>query len=143
MLAHAASMHLQPQPNKSLVEEIWTDAVKIVSAQRSGHTEDVCKQLRKPSTKDYKLWEPSKTSFAQNLQDETVAKVLNLTNGFFVESGAADGEWNSNTLHLERDLGWTGLLVEPSPFTFQKPWVRIGKPGHTKELCQPQALLEK
>lgn len=33
--------------------------------------------------------------------------------GFFVEAGALDGEYLSNTLWLERDLGWTGLLVEP------------------------------
>ncbi|XP_042867250.1 uncharacterized protein LOC122250050 [Penaeus japonicus] len=32
--------------------------------------------------------------------------------GFFVEAGAVDGEFLSNTLALERDLGWTGLLVE-------------------------------
>ncbi|XP_045119216.1 uncharacterized protein LOC123509130 [Portunus trituberculatus] len=32
--------------------------------------------------------------------------------GFFVEAGALDGEFLSNTLMLERRLGWTGLLVE-------------------------------
>ncbi|XP_047500828.1 uncharacterized protein LOC125046874 [Penaeus chinensis] len=35
-----------------------------------------------------------------------------LPKGFFVEAGAVDGEFLSNTLALERDLGWTGLLVE-------------------------------
>lgn len=29
-----------------------------------------------------------------------------------MEAGAVDGEFLSNTLALERDLGWTGLLVE-------------------------------
>jgi FkbM family methyltransferase len=34
-------------------------------------------------------------------------------NGTFIEVGAADGLDQSNTLLLERKLGWTGLLVEP------------------------------
>lgn len=33
--------------------------------------------------------------------------------GFFVEAGALDGERVSNSLWLEQDLGWSGLLVEP------------------------------
>ena len=28
--------------------------------------------------------------------------------GFFVEFVAVDGEWSSNTVYFERDLGWTG-----------------------------------
>lgn len=35
--------------------------------------------------------------------------------GFFVEAGAHDGVWRSNTYFLERCRGWTGLLVEPVP----------------------------
>jgi hypothetical protein len=31
--------------------------------------------------------------------------------GVFVEAGAYDGETFSNTLYLEKRLGWTGLLV--------------------------------
>ena len=32
--------------------------------------------------------------------------------GFFIECGALDGETRSNTLVLEQELGWKGLLVE-------------------------------
>ena len=32
-------------------------------------------------------------------------------NGFFIEAGAFDGELFSNTLHLEKNRGWTGVLV--------------------------------
>nr|XP_045611896.1 uncharacterized protein LOC123766657 [Procambarus clarkii] len=39
--------------------------------------------------------------------------------GFFIEAGALDGERLSNTLWLERYLGWTGLLVEPSPVNYR------------------------
>lgn len=39
--------------------------------------------------------------------------------GFFVEAGAFDGEIISNTLWLERTLGWRGLLVEPDARNFR------------------------
>jgi len=38
----------------------------------------------------------------------------NISNGFFVESGAANGETCSNSLFFEL-RGWSGLLVEPFP----------------------------
>ncbi|XP_064108628.1 uncharacterized protein LOC135216997 isoform X2 [Macrobrachium nipponense] len=39
--------------------------------------------------------------------------------GFFIEAGALDGEFMSNTLWLELHLGWTGLLIEPDPVNFK------------------------
>jgi FkbM family methyltransferase len=39
-------------------------------------------------------------------------------NGFFVEAGAADGVHDSSCFLLERQLGWTGLCIEPSPQFF-------------------------
>lgn len=39
--------------------------------------------------------------------------------GFFVEFGACDGLHFSNTLHLEKDLGWRGILVEPNKSYFR------------------------
>lgn len=38
--------------------------------------------------------------------------------GTFVEIGAVDGVFMSQTLMLEKTLGWSGLLVEPDPRSF-------------------------
>ena len=40
--------------------------------------------------------------------------------GFFIEAGADDFEYESNTLFFEMKYGWTGLLVEPNPIIYPK-----------------------
>jgi len=40
--------------------------------------------------------------------------------GVFVEFGAIDGLLTSNSLFFERELGWSGLCVEPIPKMFKK-----------------------
>uniref|UniRef100_A0A2P2HWA2 Protein Star-like n=2 Tax=Hirondellea gigas TaxID=1518452 RepID=A0A2P2HWA2_9CRUS len=69
----------------------------------------------------YNLKKPSNTYFSQKGQDEVVAKIFkNKKGGYFMEAGALNGERYSNTLFLERELGWTGLLVEPAPDSFEE-----------------------
>lgn len=41
-------------------------------------------------------------------------------NGFFIESGAYDGEALSNSLFFELERNYTGLLVEPNIFNYKK-----------------------
>ena len=54
-------------------------------------------------------------SKSQILQDLFVAFKLNFQkNGFFVEFGATNGLNLSNTHLLEKQLDWSGILVEPS-----------------------------
>lgn len=54
------------------------------------------------------------SSHGQFLQDiAALALTGRGRDGFFVEVGTADGTTHSNTLMLERDFGWRGILVEP------------------------------
>jgi Methyltransferase FkbM domain len=55
-------------------------------------------------------------SYSQFGQDLFVAESVfgGRRGGFFVEAGAGDGLWISNTLLLERKYGWTGILIEPT-----------------------------
>ena len=41
--------------------------------------------------------------------------VSGTSEGYFVEVGVGNGVTHSNTLVLERDLGWSGLLIEANP----------------------------
>ncbi len=39
---------------------------------------------------------------------------LDFKNGFFLEAGASNGFWQSNSYYLEKVLGWNGVLIEPN-----------------------------
>jgi hypothetical protein len=63
--------------------------------------------------------DPVITSASATGQDALVVELLGfLRGGFFLDSGASDGVVGSNTLVLERDLGWDGICVEPDPGFF-------------------------
>ncbi|ODM90236.1 hypothetical protein Ocin01_16439 [Orchesella cincta] len=75
------------------------------------------------------LTPPSKLKY--NLRGNTHTNVVsdwvasffkNKTGGKFLEAGASQGENGSNTLYLEKDLGWSGLLVECNPLVV--PYLR-------------------
>jgi len=42
----------------------------------------------------------------------------NKVNGVFVEIGALDGVFHSNTNFFEKEYNWTGICVEPNPVMF-------------------------
>ena len=52
--------------------------------------------------------------------DKKLRKYMNYKNGFFVELGANDGVAQSNTLYFEKNKGWRGILIEPTPNNFLK-----------------------
>ena len=45
---------------------------------------------------------------------------LNKKGSFFIEAGASNGIWQSNSYYLEKKLQWNGLLVEPNPILLQE-----------------------
>src|SRR4051812_41140301 len=53
--------------------------------------------------------------------------------GVFVEAGAADGVFQSNTYWLERRWKWSGVLVEPVPELARE--ARLSRPGSTVFQC--------
>lgn len=48
------------------------------------------------------------------LLNDLVHDCLNYKNGFYIEAGANDGIRQSNTLFLEKNLDWKGILIEPN-----------------------------
>ncbi|XP_064104041.1 uncharacterized protein LOC135213872 [Macrobrachium nipponense] len=61
-----------------------------------------------------------RTSFQSWIRINGILKALfsDQPPGFFLEAGALDGEFISNTLHLEHEFGWTGLLIEADPVLY-------------------------
>ena len=55
------------------------------------------------------------------------------TDGYFVEFGASDGIENSNTLLLEREYNWTGILAEPQ--SSYLPALYDNRTCHTDSRC--------
>jgi FkbM family methyltransferase len=73
-------------------------------------------------------------SSSQILQDLWVAHELgSQRDGFFVEFGATDGVRYSNSLYLERELGWTGILAEPGRGWY--PALRRNRTGAIDDRC--------
>ncbi|CAK0902186.1 unnamed protein product [Prorocentrum cordatum] len=68
------------------------------------------------------------TSFSSAKQDvKLLTQVLmNVTNGFYLDTNAMDGETSSNTLLLEL-LGWRGLCVEPRTYWYMELWSKFRK----------------
>ena len=58
------------------------------------------------------------TNYSQAGQDLAAAEVCNKTGGFFLDLGCNDPIFHNNTYLLEKELGWTGILVD-----IQKPLV--------------------
>lgn len=94
---------------------LWSTSDKN---QYDGVTDRIRDKLKR-GTGNYRLLPhfQNLTSFSQYGQDKYIDEVLNnKRNGFFIEIGGYDGQSLSNTLFLERERGWTGLLIEANPY---------------------------
>lgn len=71
-------------------------------------------------------WRRMRRYSALNDLDKKLQKYLTKDKGFFIEIGANDGFSQSNTLWLEKDKGWEGLLIEAAPALYEQ--CRINRP---------------
>ena len=55
-------------------------------------------------------------------------------NGFYVEAGAFDFIFASNSLMFELKYGWTGLLVEAHPFYYPLG-LKVGRKAWAAPVC--------
>ena len=80
-----------------------------------------CNLVNTYEKKEYNIYlNFSSYKFYKNVLREIFARPNNLVlDKFFIEAGAMDGQYQSNTLFLEEDLHWTGLLIEPDYGMFQ------------------------
>lgn len=69
------------------------------------------------------------------LNQDVVALIVSgfALEGRFVEVGALDGQIMSNTVQLERDFDWTGILVECNPLVL--PSLRRGRSSFIETRC--------
>ncbi|KAL7636874.1 UNVERIFIED_CONTAM: hypothetical protein RMT77_012632 [Armadillidium vulgare] len=102
------------------------------------HDESLILYLKKevivePSKKDYNLEHPEKKDFSQYKQGIFLHDYFkNKKNGTFIEAGAYDGEKFSNTIILERELGWTGFLIEPNALYYKRIPLKNRKAQHAR-----------
>jgi len=67
-------------------------------------------------------------------QDVWVQSILgNKRNGYFVELGASDGIYLSNTYFFEKELGWNGICIEPNPNFHSR--LHLNRKSHISHYC--------
>lgn len=73
------------------------------------------------------------SKYSQNKQDLFALFIHGEKPGYFVEFGACDGLYLSNTALLEKEYGWTGILSEPAPEYFKD--LITNRSCHLEKLC--------
>ena len=65
-------------------------------------------------------------------------EIINKKDGFFIELGANNGLFQSNTAFFEKERNWTGILIEPSLKGYQ-----LCKKNRPKSICLNYACVSK
>ena len=103
--------------------------LQYVTSQKFGGAENVAVMEQLHIVKgsgEYVLADPDgirnfQKSWSEYGQDYYVDRLLKQKRrGFFVELGAHDGESMSNTLFLEKERDWNGILIEGNPIVYEK-----------------------
>lgn len=83
----------------------------------------------------YRYPRPIEGYYSQKGQDKFLNEVIfkNKKGGVFVEIGAHDGISFSNSYFFEKNLGWSGICVEPNPYVFNE--LKSNRNCITEQLC--------
>lgn len=104
--------------------KVLLKTIKYMIQEREEDDEELVEFVRslivKPSPdRKLNLTNMSRTDFSLNGQSKYMDQLMkSKRNGFFIECGAFDGEYLSNSIFFERERNWTGLLIEPTPSYF-------------------------
>ncbi|CAL4064426.1 unnamed protein product, partial [Meganyctiphanes norvegica] len=81
--------------------------------------------LQHPDTRSYNLSSEPKEFMLDEQRIGVVTRgyiqliFSKIMGGFYIEAGALDGEYLSNTLYIEYFQNWTGILIEPDPENYR------------------------
>ena len=65
-----------------------------------------------------------------SIDEKLISKIERKKNGFFLEVGAYNGISESISLRFEKELDWSGILIEPNPLHF-----KFLKKNRKKNIC--------
>jgi len=85
---------------------------EVVGRRDQRYLKLIRSQIARPSTSKLK---PINNDAPGHHEKFIEQRLKGRRNGFFVECGANDGYFQSNTIYFENMLNWTGLLVEANP----------------------------
>lgn len=88
-----------------------------------------------PSKESLNLDNPQQHNPSMGQAQSVLTILNNKRRGFFIECGALDGEIRSNTLFMEQNLDWEGVLIEGDPQNFKSVLTK-----HRKAWAVPACL---
>lgn len=113
----ARAIELDPLNTRAMIRSISGQGRDATELNRSFVLSGLIAGL--PSKYESEMVRLYSLSKSQLLQDILAAVLFaDETNGYFVEVGVGDGEYLSNTWLLEKQLKWSGVLVEPARGSF-------------------------